>query len=158
MLGELTSLMTEPQSGAIIHITIPRDQIQQVMGPAIQEVIAAVQAQGAGPMGPVFAHHFGMTPGIFNFDVGVPTAKEIDPVGRVQPGGLPGTTIVRTVYTGPYEGLGEAWGEFQDQVEAKGWTLGPDLWERYLEGPETGRDASTFRTELNQTVLPKQPS
>ena len=40
------------------------------MGPAIQEVIGAVTAQGIGPTGPVFAHHFGMTPGIFNFEVG----------------------------------------------------------------------------------------
>ncbi|MGV3661035.1 MAG: GyrI-like domain-containing protein [Prosthecobacter sp.] len=158
MLGELTSLHTEPQTGAIIHITIPRDEIQQVMGPAIHEVIAAAQAQGAGPTGPVFAHHFGMTPGIFNFDVGVPTSKEMAPVGRVQPGGLPAASIVRTVYTGPYEGLGQAWGDFQDLVEGEGWTLGPNLWERYLEGPESGRDDSTYRTELNQTVAPKNPS
>ena len=155
MLGELTSLTTEPQRGAVIHITVPRDEIQQVMGPAIHEVIHAVQTQSAGPTGPVFAHHHGMTPGIFNFDVGVPTSKEIEPAGRVKPGGLPATTIVRTVYTGPYEGLGEAWGKFQDLVEEKGWTLGPNLWERYLEGPETGRDASSYRTELNQTVLAK---
>lgn len=157
MLGELTSLTTEPLSGAIIHITIPRDQIQQVMGTAIHEVIAAAQAQGVGPAGPVFAHHFGMTPGIFNFDVGVPTSREIEPVGRVKPGGLPGTSVVRTVYTGPYEGLGQAWGDFQDRVEGQGWPLGPSLWECYLEGPETGRDASTYRTELKQTVLPKEP-
>lgn len=154
MLAELTSLRTEPLAGAVIHITVPRDQIQSVMGPAIQEVIAATQSQHAGPAGPVFAHHFGMTPGIFNFEVGVPVSKSIEPVGRVKAGGLPATTIVRTVYTGPYEGLGEAWGDFQDQVESRGWTLGPNLWECYLEGPETGRDSAAYRTELNQTVLP----
>lgn len=158
MLGEITALTTEAQTGAIIHITVPRDEIQQVMGPAIHEVIAAAQAQEAGPAGPVFAHHFGMTPGIFNFDVGVPTSKEIEPVGRVTAGGLPAASIVRAVYTGPYEGLGEAWEDFQDLVEAEGWTLGPNLWERYLEGPETGRDDATFRTELNQTVSPKSSS
>jgi effector-binding domain-containing protein len=147
-------ITTEAQTAAVIHITVPREQIQEVMGPAIQEVIAAATAQGIGPKGPVFAHHFGMTPGIFNFEVGVPVSGAVQPVGRVKPGEIPGTTIVRTVYTGPYEGLGQAWGDFQDIVESQGHTLGPNLWERYLSGPECGGHSSTFRTELNQTIIP----
>jgi len=146
-------LTTTAQPAAVIHITVPRDHIQEVMGPAIQEVIRAAQAQNIGPKGPVFAHHFGMTPGIFNFEVGVPVSGAVQPVGRVKPGEIPGTTIVRTVYTGPYEGLGQAWGDFQDIVESQGHKLGPNLWERYLAGPESGGDASTFRTELNQTII-----
>lgn len=155
MLDQPTApILTEAQIAAVIHITVPRDQIQQVMGPAIQEVIAAAAAQGIGPKGPVFAHHFGMTPGIFNFEVGVPVSSAVQPVGRVKPGEIPGTNIVRTVYTGPYEGLGQAWGDFQDIIEAQGHTLGPNLWERYLSGPESSEDSATFRTELNQTIIP----
>lgn len=154
MLDEPSApIATEAQPAAVIHINIPRDQIQEVMGPAIQEVISAVTAQGIGPKGPVFAHHFGMTPGIFNFEVGVPVAGAVLPVGRVKPGEIPATTIVRTVYTGPYEGLGQAWGDFQDIIEGQGRTLGPNLWERYLSGPESSEDSSTYRTELNQTVV-----
>jgi len=146
-------MTTGAQPAAVIHITVPRDQIQEVMGPAIHEVIAAVTSQGIGPIGPVFAHHFGMTPGIFNFEVGVPVSGAVQPIGRVKAGEIPGTTIVRTVYTGPYEGLGAAWGDFQDLIEAQGHTLGPNLWERYLSGPESSDDSSKFRTELNQTIL-----
>ncbi|WP_395748376.1 GyrI-like domain-containing protein [Prosthecobacter sp.] len=147
-------ITTTAQPAAIIHITVPRDQIQEVMGPAIQEVIAAATAQGIGPKGPVFANHFGMTPGIFNFDVGVPVSGAVQSTERVIPGEIPAATIIRTVYTGPYEGLGEAWGDFQDIIEGQGHTLGPSLWERYLSGPECGGDSSTFRTELNQTIIP----
>lgn len=155
MLDQPTApILTEAQPAAVIHITVPRDQIQEVMGPAIHEVIAAAQAQNIGPKGPVFAHHFGMTPGIFNFEVGVPVSGAVQPVGRVKPGVIPGTTIVRTVYTGPYEGLGQAWGDFQDIIESQGHKLGPNLWERYLSGPESSEDSSTFRTELNQTIIP----
>lgn len=153
MLSSLAPLEAASQAAAVIHITVPRAEIQQVMGPAIHEVLAAVQAQGVGPTGPVFSHHFGMQPGIFNFEVGVPVSGAFTSTGRVKPSTLPGCSVVRSVYTGPYEGLGEAWGLFQEQAEAAGWTLGPNLWERYLEGPETGRDASTFVTELNQTIL-----
>jgi effector-binding domain-containing protein len=154
MLDQPTApITTEAQTAAVIHITVPRDQIQQVMGPAIQEVIAAAQTQGIGPKGPVFAHHFGMTPGIFNFEVGVPVSGTVQPTGRVKVGEIPGTTIVRTVYTGPYEELGQAWGDFQDIIESQGHTLGPNLWERYLSGPESSEDSATFRTELNQTIV-----
>jgi len=152
MLDQPVFVQTEAQMAAVIHITVPRDQIQEVMCPAMQEVIEAVTEQGIGPVGAVFAHHFGMTPGIFNFEVGVPVSGPVTPVGRVKAGEIPAASIMRTVYTGPYEGLGDAWGDFQDLVEAEGRTLGPNLWERYLEGPETSRDASTYRTELNQTV------
>lgn len=155
MLDQPTApIVTEAQPAAVIHITVPRDQIQEVMGPAIHEVIATTQAQGIGPKGPVFAHHFGMTPGIFNFEVGVPISGPVQPVGRVKAGEIPSTTILRTVYTGPYEGLGQAWGNFQDIIESQGHKLGPNLWERYLSGPESSEDSSTFRTELNQTIIP----
>jgi effector-binding domain-containing protein len=157
MLDKPAFAQTESQIAAVIHITVPRDQIQQVMGPAMMEVIEAVKAQGIGPTGPLFAHHFGMTPGIFNFEVGVPVAAPVKPSGRVKPSEIPAAAIMRTVYTGPYEGLGEAWGDFQDLVEAEGRTLGPNLWERYLAGPESSPDSATYRTELNQTIV-VQPS
>lgn len=154
MLDEPFLVQTEAHAAAVIHITVPRDQMQEVMGPAIHEVIAAVTAQGIGPTGPLFAHHFDMTPGIFNFEVGVPVSSAVQPAGRVKVGEIPGASVMRTVYTGPYEGLGEAWGSFQDLVESAGHVLAPDLWERYLQGPESGPDSSAYRTELNQPILP----
>lgn len=44
-----------PQQAAVIHLTIPRDQIRTMMGPGIQEVIDTVVAQRIGPTGPVFS-------------------------------------------------------------------------------------------------------
>lgn len=153
MLAPLTIVQTEAQSVAVIHITVPRDQMQEVMGPAIMESMSAATAQGIGPSGPVFAHHFGMTPGIFNFEVGVPVSSPVTPVGRVKPSELPAAKVARTLYTGPYEGLGEAWGEFHDLIEAAGHTLAPNLWERYLAGPATKTNPNDYETELNHPIL-----
>jgi hypothetical protein len=85
---------------AVIHLTIPRSQIQQVMGPAIMEVMAAVKAQGAGPAGPVFAHYLSMPSDTFDFEVGVPVSAPVAPAGRVQPGDMPDGRVARTVYQG----------------------------------------------------------
>lgn len=154
MLNDHSYLQSQAEPAAVIHITVPSDQIQEVMGPAIHEVIKAVTEQGIGPKGAVFAHHFGMTPGIFNFEVGVPISGTLKPIGRVKAGELPASLVASTIYTGPYEGLGNAWGEFQKKIEAEGRTLGASLWERYFYGPESTGDSSTYRTELNQTVQP----
>ena len=59
----------------------------------------------------------------------------------------------RTVYHGPYEGLGDAWGEFNDWLVAEGHTPAPDLWECYVTGPEANSDPATWRTELNRPLV-----
>ena len=115
-------------------------------------VIEAVTTQGIGPAGPVFAHHFGMTPGIFNFEVGVPVSSPVEPVGRVFASELPAAKVVRTVYRGPYEGLGEAWDEFMEQIESAGHQPAGNLWESYVSGPESSPDPATWSTELNCVI------
>lgn len=153
MLSPLTVLQAVPRPAAVIHITVPREKIQEVMGAAIQEAVAAAGAQGIGPAGPVFAHHFDMTPGIFNFEVGVPVSGPVSPTGRVKQSLLPGGKVARTIYTGPYEGLGDAWGDFIDMIEAAGHTRAPNLWECYLTDPTTTPNPADYQTELNHPIL-----
>jgi effector-binding domain-containing protein len=141
------------QLTAIIRLTIPRSEIRRVMGPAIREVMSALAAQGVAPAGPVFSHHFRMDPDTFDFEVGVPVAKPVSPVGRVKPGQLPATTVARTVYHGDYEGLGAAWGEFGAWIEANARKPGPNLWEYYVAGPESNPDPASWRTELNRPLI-----
>jgi effector-binding domain-containing protein len=152
MLDKPQITKTAAQLTAIIRLTIPRAEIRNVMGPAIAEVMAAVAAQGMAPAGPVFSHHLTMSPDIFDFEIGVPVTAPISAVGRVQAGRLPATTVARTSYHGPYEGLGSAWGEFIDWITAEGHTPAPDLWECYLTGPESNPDPAAWRTELNRPL------
>lgn len=144
---------SDEQLAAVIHLTIPRDQIGQVMGPGIQEVIDAVRAQGIAPAGPVFSHYFSMRPDAFEFDIGVPVARPVTPFGRVKPGVLPAAPVARAVLQGGYEQLPAAWGELRDWVDKEGLPKSPDLWEVYVKGPESDPDPSTWRTELNQPLL-----
>jgi effector-binding domain-containing protein len=143
---------TAVQPAAIIRLTIPREEIRNVMDPAYGELMAAVTAQGLVPSGPWFTHHLRMDPGIFDFEVGIPVTVPIAATGRVRPGHLPGATVARTVYHGPYEGLASAWGELDAWITAAGHTPAPGLWERYIAGPESGPDPATWRTELNRPL------
>ncbi len=123
------------------------------MGPTIQEVYAAIAAQGIAPAGPWFTHHLRRPTDSFDFEVSVPVSTPITPAGRVQPSEWPAMRVVRTVYHGGYEGLGEAWGEFLEWIEKEGLKTTDDLWESYLVGPEAGDDSSIYRTQLNKPLL-----
>ena len=153
MLEAPKILETASQPTAAIRLTIPKDQIQLVMGPAYAELMAAVAAQGILPTGPWFSHHFRITPEQWDFEVGVPVARAIAPAGRVKPSRLPAATVARTVYCGPYEGLGAAWGEFEAWIAAAGHVASPELWECYAAGPESGPDPAAYRTELFRPLL-----
>ncbi len=138
---------------AVIRFTIPRAEIQAVMGPGHAELMAAVAAQGVALTGPWFSHHLRMDPEIFDFEIGVPVATPISGAGRVEPGELPATTVARTVYHGGYEGLGDGWGELMAWIDAEGLTPADDLWECYVTGPESGPDPATWSTELVRPLV-----
>ena len=141
------------QLTAVIHLTVPRAEIRDVMGPGIGEVRAAVAAQGITPAGPWFTHHLRMAPDVFDFEVGVPVAVAVASAGRMRPGRLPAATVAQAVYRGPYEGLGAAWGELEAWIAAEGHTPAPDLWEAYAVGPEADPDPANWRTELNRPLI-----
>ena len=143
---------TSEQLTAFIHLTVPREQIRDVMGPGISEVMAAVAAQGKGPAGPWFTHHLRMDPATFDFEICVPVTAPVTPDGRVRPGRLAARRVARTVYRGPYEGLGAGWGELEAWIAANGHTSAPDLWEIYAVGPEASSDPADWRTELNRPL------
>jgi effector-binding domain-containing protein len=152
MIDKPQIVQTAAQPAAIIRITVPRSEIQTVMGPGYQELMATVAAQGITPTGAWFTHHLNMDPETFDFELGVPIAAPISAVGRVTAGQLPAGTVARTVYHGPYEGLGDAWASFDTWISAEGHTPEPNLWECFVAGPESNPDPAAWRTELNRPL------
>jgi effector-binding domain-containing protein len=142
-------IQTETQLTASIQLVVPKSQIREVMGPGLQEIMAALKAQGITPTGPWLTHHFRMDPKVFDYEICVPVPTPVKPVGRVKPGQLSARKIARTLYHGPYEGLGDAWGEFMDWIESNGHTKAEDLWEQYLVSYDSESDENKFCTQLN---------
>lgn len=152
MLATPQIVKTEAQQAAIIHLTIPRSEMMKMFGPAVGELMAALTAQGVEPIGAVFAHHQKMSPDNFDFELGVKVAAPVKPTGRVKPGQLPASKVARTVYSGPYEGLPAAWGEFNKWMKANGHEQAGNLWEVYSVGPQSSPDPANWRTELNRPI------
>lgn len=140
------------QLTAVIRFTVPRTEIRNVMGPGLAELRAAVASQGIAVTGPWLTHHFRMDPAIFDFEIALPVASPLIVAGRVRGGRLPATIVARAVLHGDYAGLPAAWGELDAWITAHGYAAGPELWERYLVGPESSPNPADWRTELNRPV------
>jgi effector-binding domain-containing protein len=145
--------LTVAQLTASLHLVVRREEIRNVMEPGLREVREAITAQDIAVAGPWFTHHFRMEPVIFDFEICVPVATPFTTTDRVEAGQWPATTIARTIFHGDYGGLGAAWGEFDAWIAGRGYTPRPDLWERYVVGPESGADPSGWRTELNRPLV-----
>jgi effector-binding domain-containing protein len=145
-------IQTNEQLTAVIHLTVPRAEISNVMGLAIAEIMSTIAAQGVTITGPCFSYHQKRPTDVFDFEVGFPVSQPITAAGRVKMSKLPAVKVVRTNYQGGYEGLGAAWGEFCQLIEAEGLNVQESLWECYLTDPESNPDPDTWRTELNRPL------
>lgn len=137
------------QATASIRLTIPRADIQKFMEPAIREILATIAAQGIVPAGPLLSRHFRIDPEVFDFEISIPVALPVTPSGRVVNSEVPAATVVRSNYRGPYENLGQAWGEFQAWIREQGYRSEGGFWESYVSGPESSPDPAQWCTQLN---------
>ena len=143
---------TEEQLTAVIHLTVSRAEISNVMGPAIAEIMSTITAQGATITRPCFSYHQKRPTDIFDFEVGFPVNQPITADGRVKMSKLPAVKVIRTIYQGGYERLGAAWSELCKWIEAKELNMQESLWECYLTDPESSTDPAKWRTELNRPL------
>ena len=152
MLSTPQILQTKAEPAAVIHLTVPRNEMMKVFGPAVGELMAALAKQGVAPVGAVFAHHLKMSPENFDFELGVHVAAPVQAAGRVKPSELPAAKVARAIYSGPYEGLPSAWGDFSSWIKANGHAPAENLWEVYSVGPQSSPDPANWRTELNRPL------
>ena len=137
---------------ATIPLMIPCQDMGKYMDPAIQEVIQAITGQGSSIAGPMFSYHHRRPSDTFDFEIGFPVAKAIKEEGRVVNGKLPAVQVVCTVYQGPYDNLGQAWGALQQWVREQKLPETGRFWESYLNNPDEVKDPKEYRTELNWIV------
>lgn len=156
MIDTPNILKIDAQTVAVIHITVPREKMREVMGPGRQELMETLAAQGIAPTGPWFNHHLRIDPQTFDFEIGVPVSAKVTAAGRVKPGELPAARVARTIFHGSYEGLGNAWGELTRWIAEAGEKGAPSLWETYLTNTSESPDPSTWRTELTRPLVGDQ--
>lgn len=145
-------ISTSEMAMAVIPLVIPREDMASHMDPAIREIVTTVGRQGVALEGPRVAYHRRRPTETFDFELGFPVARPVEPQGRVKNSVLPAVKVARTVYKGPYDGLPEEWHALQAWVQENG--LGADgrFWETYLNNPAEVADPNDYETELTWVI------
>lgn len=137
------------QRTAAIHVTVARSEMQQVFPPAYSELLSVLRDQGIRPSGPLLSYHLKMPSNMFDFEIALPVDADVKPSGRVIASEVPAFRVACCVYRGAMDGIGAAWGELRNWIEANGHAGKPLMWERYVVGPDSKLDQSEWQTELN---------
>ena len=132
----------------LVHVVTPRAEMGSAIHAALEEISAALQAQGVEPAGAWYAHHHRRPTDTFDFDVCFPVARAVVLSGRLEHADVPLMEVVRTAYHGGYEGLPAAWPEFHTWVEGKGHKVREDVFEVYARGPREEADPDGWHTDL----------
>jgi effector-binding domain-containing protein len=122
--------------------------------------VRRVVAHGQGRFdGPPFLLYRGMVDGKLEVELGIPLEGSVAalrpavtlPEGTVGESELPAGRAAVWVYTGPYEGLGDAWGDFNSWLLDNGFNAANTCWESYIDNPDVV-PVDELRTELYQLL------
>ena len=142
-------------------MAVPMSDLAELFDSAFGNVFPVAFGAGLVPAGPAFALYTRMTEGPemeADLEIGFPLDGPLfeqlddDPIEvdglRLVASTLPAANVAVTSYVGPYDGMGEAWGEFLGRISAKGLAPGTPFWETYVTEPTPDTDPATLRTDL----------
>lgn len=149
MRFDVTTAEPEPYIGIHERVDDPGPLFER----ALPALFAFAASHGVSVVGPPLGIYHRVDESGFDMTVAVPTGEAVsDPPAPIQAGSFPEARVAVRDHVGPYEDLGAAWRGFAADLRSAGHEPAEECWERYDEGPESGRDPSTWRTVLVQTL------
>lgn len=136
------------QSTAVVHEVVPMSALRPFFARAFSQVSAAMQAQGVQPVGPPFAHSFGMPGEEVEVEAGFPVIAAVAQAGAVHGATLPAGRCVHGLHLGPYETLRATYAELAQWARAQRLGIRDDMWEVYLSDPQREPDPARWQTEI----------
>jgi effector-binding domain-containing protein len=100
----------------------------------------------------VIYHAFG--PGVVDAEVCLPLAAVVADSGEMTSRVLPAATVARTVHLGPYDRLGDAYGELSEWIGDHGFVVVGVARERYLNEPGPDVAPADYLTEIDLPIAP----
>ena len=129
-----------------VRTTVPMAEIGQHMGQIFGQLFGWLGTNNVTPIGPPWARYLGVGPEEVEFEVGVPVAGPVEASGPVIAGVRPATTVAKTLYVGPYDGMEAAYTAVMEWLGQNGKLVTGAMWEVYETDPEHEPDPAKWRT------------
>lgn len=157
--------MTEPtvtQADAVPTVVVkrtdyPLSEMASLFDSTFSALVPALAERGITPTGAAFSLHTRMPSATADLEVGLPVSAPLGApvtVGEItlEDSELPAGTVAHTSHVGGYDGLGEAWGSFMQEIAASGRAPAFPFWEVYTTEPRPDMDPATLQTDLYSLV------
>jgi effector-binding domain-containing protein len=138
-----------PVSALLIRTHTTMSELGALFEPGYHEILQLLASQAKTPLGPPFAHYFGMSAGSFEIEFGFPVESGVEGGGRVVTGETPSGKAVSCLYIGPYGEIEAAYDALMKWVDDNELALSGEAYEIYLDNPaETPPDQLRTRIYL----------
>ena len=145
---ELNIVILESKPAAAIRDTCSFAELGAKFGEIYSEIEKYLKNISSPPAGPPYGKYYSFSPERIELEAGIPVSGELSGEGRIKPVSTYGGKAAMTVFTGHYDKLNDAWGEFAKLVDSKGFELAGPCFEVYITDPELEPDSSKWITEL----------
>jgi effector-binding domain-containing protein len=135
MEHEITVVDLSEQPTAVVRGRAAPETISDILGRTFEAVARVAADQGRRLTGPPFARYRTMDESGWDLEAGFPVDAPIAADEQVEPATLPACQAARLVHTGPYDTVGEAWGEASAWLAEHGYAATDAPWESYLDEP-----------------------
>lgn len=132
---------------AVIRDRAPMDELKDVIGRDLVELMATCRHEGIVAAGPPFVRYLSWAD-LVDMEIGMPVASVVRPAGRIVPSHLPGGSAATLIHVGPYEDLERSYARMAAWFSEHAITPGTTMWETYWSDPRSQPDPSTWRTEM----------
>ncbi|MCO5202082.1 MAG: GyrI-like domain-containing protein [Chloroflexi bacterium] len=129
-----------------VRTTVRMADIGQHMGLLFGQLFGWLEANSVTPIGPPWARYLGVGPEEVEFEVGVPVAALVEASSPIIAGIRPATTVAKTLYVGPYDGMEAAYSAVTEWLGENGKVVTGAMWEVYETDPEREPDPAKWRT------------
>jgi DNA-binding transcriptional MerR regulator len=136
---------------ASVRDSVPTTDIPQLFG----EFFGYLVQRGLGPAGPPIAIYYDeeFLEGPIDVEITAPVTGPVPEGDRIKPRELPAIEQAASIiHEGNYENVGSTYSQLLRWMEANGYYIAGPFREVYLQGPEPGRDPSTYVTEIQFPV------
>ena len=146
MIIERVEIPPQPIVG--LHGVVPLDELPDFFGRAFHAAAAALAEQGLEPAGPPVAVYGGTPTEQVDVTAGFPVDGPVAVSGDLVVRDLPGGPVVQAVHVGSYDDLATAYGEVMQWMGARHLTPVADMWEQYLNDPDSVAGPQELQTRI----------
>lgn len=147
---EIREIKPRPVIG--IRKTIATSEIGDFIKSTFETVGPFFASNGMEMTGPPVAMYFETSESTVDMAAGAPVTSVTATSGDITELELPGGRVASAIYTGPYEGIPNAWDEFMQQLSAQDESGVEPCWEEYLTDPSQEPDSSKWQTLMVQPL------